>query len=76
MLIELTGIPACVCYYKSGIMNDFNMRYLDTKLKKNLKKCLWIVVYKGRWYVITIMFQVIYLETRGTKKIKKHFLRK
>jgi len=66
------GIPACVCYYKSGIINDFNMRYLDTKLKKfkkmSLDNCLQGKIVRDYYYVSGD------IPRRGTKKIKKHFL--
>lgn len=26
------GVPACICYYKAGIMNNYNMRYRDDSI--------------------------------------------
>ena len=40
------GVPACICYYKAGIKNNYNMRYRDDTLdsrpikKMNLDDCL------------------------------------
>jgi len=62
-------IPACVCYFKSGVDNKYNMRYRDSK-KKSFKKmsidtCFKTPLPKTYYYMSNNIVK------RATNKIKK-----
>ena len=72
---QKNGVPACVCYYKAGIENGYNMRHGSKKLNKmRLNDCILGEGKSGIPRDYFYMSQNIF--KRATNKIKKHFLNK
>lgn len=63
------GVPACICYYRAGIENNYKMRYLDSKTQNfkimNERDCLKKKIPRSYYYMSDNIVK------RGKQKIKR-----
>ena len=62
------GVPACMCYYNSGIKNKYKMRYKDKGVVKTMKKKTCLEVNRPNHYY----YMSNNISKRGVNKLKKY----